>query len=100
MEVKNSQKGIAIKKSILILGLIIWNVFFIYDIIQTGFLSSGSMLAVTLLFIALILILISSDFRKVIFKEGVELSDVKKSIYIMLLLSGSFILIMTVLSYQ
>ena len=96
----DKRKSIPLKKPVIIFGLVVWNILFIFDILYTGFLGSGAMLAFTLLFITLILILISSDFRKFIFKDGVELNSIKMTIYFMLLVSGIFILVLTMLSYQ
>ena len=96
----DKRKSIPLKKPVIYFGLVVWNILFIFDILYTGFLGSGAMLAFTLLFIALILILISSDFRKYIFKNGVELNSIKKTIYLMLLISGIFIFVLIILSYK
>ena len=77
--------GFPVKKSIAIGTVVIWNLLFLIDFIpffqgkSEGLpIGNGVLLALGLLFLSSLLSLISSDFRKLILKDGRTLEDIKK----------------------
>jgi predicted secreted protein len=101
---KQSQGGFPIKKSVAIFFIVAWNLLFLSDIIpfmmndksQGSPIGIGMNLAVGLLFISSISALISEKFRKLILKEGRELDDIKKSIYLVMFVSGIMFIAFTI----
>lgn len=96
---KQSQGGFPIKKKVAIGAIVVWNVFFLKDIIpyiiekKEGFpIGNGILTGVGLLFITALLSLVSANFRQLILKEGRELNDIKKFAIFVLLISGFMLL--------
>ncbi len=96
----NPQPDFPFKPFPLIMGLIAWNILFIFDIFTSGMLGPGAMLALSLLLLSSILLLISSDFRKSILKEGVELERIKKSLYLTSAIAGTILAVLIYMSFK
>lgn len=101
--------GNPIKKPVIIGAIILWNLLFLMDFIpflqgkiEGPPLDKGAMTALGLLFLSALLSLVSSDFRRLILKEGRKLEDIKKFSIFLMILSGfmlfSFILVMKALN--
>jgi len=100
-EIQERQKrgGFPIKKSIAIGAVVIWNLLFLIDFIpffqgrSEGLpIGKGILTALGILSSSAFLSLISSDFRRIILKEGRTLEDIKKfSIFIMIISGFMFI---------
>ena len=94
-EIQERQKrgGFPIKKSMAIGAVVVWNLLCLIDFIpffqgkSEGLpIGKGILAALGILFSSALLSLISSDFRRIILKEGRTLEDIKKfSIFIMLI---------------
>ncbi|HHH52396.1 MAG TPA: hypothetical protein ENK91_01950 [Bacteroidetes bacterium] len=84
----------------LIFGLVAWNIFFLFDIFTSGMLGPGAMLALSMLLISSILLLISSDFRKSVLNEGVELERMKKNLYLSIAVAGIVLLVLIYMSFK
>ena len=95
VEIRNRQKngGFPVKKSVTIGAVVIWNLLFLIDFIpflqgkSEGLpIGNGVLMALGLLFFSALLSLISSDFRRLILKDGRTLEDITKfSIFIMII---------------
>lgn len=94
-EIQERQKrgGFPIKKSIAVGAVVVWNLLFMIDLIplfqgkSEGLpIGNGVLTALGILFSSALLSLVSSDFRRLILKDGRTLEDIKKfSIFIMLI---------------
>lgn len=87
--------GFPIKKNIAIGFVVLWNLLFLSDFM--GFVNSdkkampignGMTIAVAALFLVSVLTLTSKDFRKLVLKEGKEIEDIRKFLYLIILISG------------
>ena len=97
---KQNEGGFPIRKSVGIIFVVVWNLFFLFDII-TFFLQGktegtplgiGVSIALGLLFVSSILTLLSDKFRSIILKENKHFDDIKKFTYLAAFISGiSFI---------
>ena len=93
---QQNQGRFPIKKSVAVLFIIVWNALFLSDLIPffTGHtnrhapFANGINLALGLVFACSLLIILSEKFRKLVLKDGRDFSDIKKSIYFILLISG------------
>ncbi|BDD03976.1 hypothetical protein [Aureibacter tunicatorum] len=92
---KQAKGGFPIKKEFSIGAIIVWNLLFLTDFIpfflgeREGIpIGNGVLTAIGLLFLTALLSLISRDFRRLILKEGRELSDIKKFAVFAMLISG------------
>lgn len=101
VQIQNRQKsgGFPIKKSIAIGAIVIWNLLFLIDFIPffqgklEGLpIGNGVLSALGLLFSSALLSLISSDFRRVILKDGRSLEDIKKFSIFIMIISGFMML--------
>jgi len=106
LEIQERQKsgGFPVKKSIAISAVVIWNLLFLIDFIpffqgeSEGLpIGNGVLTALGLLCSSALLSLISSDFRRLILKDGRTLEDIKKVSIFIMIVSGfmlfNFILI-------
>ncbi|MGM0479259.1 MAG: hypothetical protein ACQERC_08545 [Bacteroidota bacterium] len=96
---KQAKGGFPIKKGFAIGAIVVWNLLFLTDIIpfflgeREGFpIGNGVLTAIGLLFVTALFSLISSDFRRLILKEGRELSDIKKFAIFAMIISGFMLL--------
>lgn len=96
---KQAKGGFPIKKSFAIGAIVVWNLLFLTDIVlfilgkREGFLiGNGVLIAIGLLFLTALISLISSDFRRLILKEGRELNDIKKLAIFAMIISGFMLL--------
>ncbi|MBV7440085.1 hypothetical protein KRX57_01490 [Weeksellaceae bacterium TAE3-ERU29] len=96
---KQKQGGFPIKKSVAIGAIVVWNLLFLTDFIpfflgeKEGIpIGNGILTAVGLLFLTALLSLISTDFRRLILKEGRELNDIKKFAIFVMIISGFMLL--------
>jgi hypothetical protein len=96
----NTQPPFPFKPIPLIMGLIAWNILFIFDFFTSGMLGAGAMMALSLLILSSILLLVSSDFRKSVLKEGIELKRIKSSLYIAIAISGIILLVLIYFSFS
>lgn len=92
---KQANGGFAIKKGFAIGAIVVWNVLFLTNFIpffpdekERLPIGIGVLTAVGLLFLTALFSLISSDFRRLILKEGRELKDIKKFAIFAMILSG------------
>lgn len=93
---RQDQGGFPIKKSAATLFFIVWNVLLMSAFLPVlanqeseGFhFGIGINIALGLLFLTSVLTLISKSFTKLILKEGRELADIKKFVYLIILISG------------
>ncbi len=105
---RQEQGGFPIKKPVAIIFVILWNILFLSDFLpfflqnkKEGIpIGNGVKIAVWLLLATCILTLISHSFRKIILKEGIEFSDIKRFVYFAILVSGSMLLIFTTVNFQ
>lgn len=102
---KQSKGGFPIKKSFAIGAIVVWNLLFLYDIIPFFMgkkgdspIGIGVFAAISLLFISTLLSLISAGFRRLILKEGRELSDIKRFAFLLLIISGFMLFQLVVFS--
>ncbi len=91
--------GNPVKKPVLRAALVAWNVLFLMDIIPqflgmpTGLpFMSGMLLALSLFFSLALFSLISSDFRRLVLKEGRTLEDIKRFAIFILIITGSMMI--------
>jgi hypothetical protein len=96
---KQSKGGFPIKKGFAIGAIVVWNLLFLTDFIPfflgktDGFpIGNGVLAAIGLLFLTALLSLISTDFRRLILKEGRELNDIKKFAIFAMIISGFMLL--------
>ena len=96
---KQRKSGFPIKKGFAIGAIVVWNLLFLTDIVpfflggREGFpIGNGVLAAIGLLFLTALLSLISADFRRLILKEGRELSDIKKFAIFAMIISGFMLL--------
>lgn len=96
---QQAKGGLPIKKGFAIGAIIVWNLLFLTDIVpfflgkREGFpIGNGVSIAIGLLFLTALLSLISSDFRRLILKEGRELNDIKKFAIFAMIISGFMLL--------
>jgi len=99
IEEKQAKGGFPIKKGFAIGAFVVWNILFLIDFIPfflgktDGFpIGNGVLSAIGLLFLTALLSLISTDFRKLILKEGRELNDIKKFAIFAMIISGFMLL--------
>jgi len=92
---KQSKGGFPIKKSFAIGAIVVWNLLFLSDIIPFMMgkagdspVGKGVFAAISLLFLSALLSLISAGFRRLILKDGRELSDIKRLAFLLLIISG------------
>ena len=96
---KQAKGGFPIKKGFAIGAIVVWNLLFLTDFIpfflgdREGFpIGNGILAAIGLLFLTALFSLISSDFRRMILKEGRELSDIRKFAIFAMIISGFMLL--------
>lgn len=96
---KQTKGGFPVKKEFAIGTIVVWNLLFLTDIIpfflgnRKGFLiGNGILTAFGLLFLTALFSLISSDFRRLILKDGRELNDIKKFAIFAMIISGFMLL--------
>ncbi len=96
---KQAKGGFPIKKGFAIGAIVVWNLLFLTDIIpfflgkKEGFaIGNGVLGAIGLLFLTALLSLISADFRRLVLKEGRDLTDIKKFAIFTLIVSGFMLL--------
>lgn len=96
---QQAKGGFPIKKGFAIGAIIVWNLLFLTDIVpfflrkREGFpIGNGVSIAIGLFFLTALLSLISSDFRRLILKEGRELNDIKKFAIFAMIISGFMLL--------
>jgi hypothetical protein len=103
-EILNSQSkgGFPIKLTAIIIFAIVWNIFFILDLInfltgdkQSSPLGTGALVALSFAFMTGVLILTVERFKRLILKEGRTLNDIKTFVYFMLFICGLMILSIT-----
>lgn len=102
---KQAKGGFPIKKSFAIGAIVVWNLLFLTDFIpfflgeKEGLpIGNGVLSAVGLLFLTALLSLVSTDFRRLILKEGRELSDIKKIVIFVMIISGFMLLNLGIVS--
>lgn len=104
---RQNQGGFPIKKSAAIFYVVLWNALFLSDIIpfflqdkQERFpIGRSIQLALAIVFVSAVLTLISAKFRSLILKEGRELDDIKKFIYLLLFVSGMLFLQFSIMNF-
>lgn len=96
---KQAKGGFPIKKGFAIGAIVVWNLLFLTDFVpfflgkREGFPTvNGILAAIGLLFFTALLSLISSDFRRLILKEGRELNDIKRFAILVMIISGFMLL--------
>ena len=96
---KQKQGGSPVKKSVIIGTIVVWNALFLTDFIPAFLgekeifpIGKGASTALGLLFLFALLSLISTDFRRLILKEGRELNDIKKAAIFIMIISGMMFL--------
>jgi hypothetical protein len=96
---KQAQGGFPIKKGFAIGAVVVWNLLFLSDIIsfflgskEGNPIGNGILAAIGLLFLTALLSLISADFRRLILKDGRDLSDIKKFAIFAMIISGFMLL--------
>ena len=87
--------GFPIKKNIAIGFVVFWNILFLSDFMGSATsdekaipIGNGMTIAVVALFLVSILTLKSKDFRTRILKEGKDIEDIKKFLYLIIFISG------------
>lgn len=96
---KQAKGGFPIKKGFAIGVFVVWNLLFLTDFIpfflgeKEGIpIGNGVLIAIGLLFLTALFSLVSADFRRLILKEGRELSDIKKFAIFAMIISGFMLL--------
>ncbi len=93
------QGSFPIKRLVAILFVMLWNLLFLSDKIlfflktkkiDTSF-GLGTQLALGMFLLTATVVLISKEFRTVILKEGRKLNDIKKFLYLIILITGIFL---------
>lgn len=103
MQQQQQQGGFPIKKSAVIFYVAAWNLLFLSDIVPAfmndGFngipMGFGINAAVALVFISALLALFSTGFRKLILKKGRDLQDIRKLLYLLILVTGIMTVVFT-----
>lgn len=102
---KQRQGSFPIKKPFVIGAFVTWNLLILSDVytfvkkgIENSPLGNGILSAITLLFGFAILTLFSLSFRKIILKDGKEIDDIKKNLYLIILVSGFMLIIFLLIS--
>lgn len=94
--IQQQQSGsFPMKKSVAIVGGVLWNVLFLYDFVtffalgRKGMpLDKGATIALAMLFVVSALTLASSGFRRLVLKDGSTIDDIKKFLYLIMFISG------------
>ncbi len=96
---RQKQGGFPIKRPIAIGFFVVWNILFIIDISNFAAkglgsmpLGKGSIIGLSFVFLACLLMLISDNFRKFILKEGRELNEISQALYFIMFITGSMLL--------
>lgn len=96
---KQAKGGFPIRKEFTIGAIVVWNALFLIDIIaffigeREGIpIGNGVLTAIGLLFLTALFSLISEGFRRLILKEGRDLSDIKKAAIFVMIICGFMIL--------
>jgi hypothetical protein len=92
---KQRQGGFAIRTSAAISIVVLWNLLFLYDFVRI-FKNTGNrvrfgittFMALGLVLIVSLLTLISTDFRRLILKEGREIGEINKFLYFLIFICG------------
>ncbi|WP_343614421.1 hypothetical protein [Flavobacterium sp.] len=103
---RQNQGGFPIKKPVVVIFVVLWNLLFLSDIIPfflqdkpEGFpIGIGMNIAIGLAFLSSILLLISEKFRSLILKEGREFDDIKKFAYLLAFVSGMMFVQFTIMN--
>lgn len=92
---RQKQGGFPVRIPFAIGIVAIWNILFIMDFLSflkgdsEGIpLGNGATVALAIVFLSCLLTLVSKDFRKIVLKEGRELSDISRFLYFLMFISG------------
>lgn len=93
---KQGQGSFPIKKSVVVFFVVVWNLLILWAFLpifinpqEKGFpFGIGVNIALGFVFLSSVLALISKSFRKLILKEGRDFDDIKRFVYLIILVTG------------